>query len=113
VSAYDFEFRSRGAPKAYWYGGSVGCCRLNWRSVRRQYARHSALCNIFDFSQITLTLVYAAYVLGNLAALLFFGRMSDEVGRRKTILPAMAIAIESTLIFLFARNVHGFILPGF
>src|SRR5215470_10986439 len=49
----------------------------------------------FGFSQITLTLVYGAYVLGNLVALLFFGHISDEVGRRRTILPAMAIAISS------------------
>jgi MFS family permease len=59
----------------------------------------------FGFSQITLTLVYAAYVIGNLAALLFFGRMSDEVGRRRTILPAMAIAILSAFVFLFAKGV--------
>ena len=33
----------------------------------------------FGFSQVTLTLVYGAYVLGNLAALLFFGHLSDEI----------------------------------
>jgi MFS family permease len=58
----------------------------------------------FGFSQITLTLVYGAYVLGNLVALLFFGHVSDEIGRRRTILPAMAIAIASTLVFLFAES---------
>jgi MFS family permease len=59
----------------------------------------------FGFSQITLTLVYGAYVLGNLVALLFFGRISDEIGRRRTALPAMAIAVLSALVFLFAENV--------
>jgi MFS family permease len=59
----------------------------------------------FGFSQITLTLVYAAYVIGNLAALLFCGRVSDEVGRRNTILPAMAVAVASAIVFLFANNV--------
>jgi MFS family permease len=34
------------------------------------------------FSQITLTLIYAAYAIGNVAALLFFGRISDRAGRR-------------------------------
>jgi MFS family permease len=58
----------------------------------------------FGFSQITLTLVYGAYVLGNLVALLFFGHVSDEIGRRRTILPAMAIAIASALVFLFAES---------
>ena len=32
----------------------------------------------FGFGQITLTLIYAVYVLGNLVALLFFGRRSDQ-----------------------------------
>src|ERR1700722_19419999 len=36
----------------------------------------------FGFSGITLTLLYAVYVLGNLVALLFFGRLADQVGRR-------------------------------
>jgi MFS family permease len=58
----------------------------------------------FGFSQISLTLVYAAYVVGNLAALLLFGRLSDEIGRRRTAVSAMAIAIASAVVFLFARN---------
>jgi len=59
----------------------------------------------FGFSQITLTLIYAAYVLGNLAALLLFGRLSDEIGRRRTAMIAMAIAIVSAVVFLIARGV--------
>ncbi|RWD93363.1 MFS transporter [Mesorhizobium sp.] len=58
----------------------------------------------FGFSQITLTLVYAVYVIGNLAALLFFGRLSDVIGRRPTALAAMAVAVVSALFFLFAEN---------
>jgi MFS family permease len=58
----------------------------------------------FGFSQITLTLIYAVYVIGNLAALLFFGRISDEIGRRRTALSAMFVAIASALVFLFAQN---------
>jgi predicted MFS family arabinose efflux permease len=59
---------------------------------------------VFGFSDLTLTLIYAAYVLGNLAALLFLGRLSDEIGRRRTALPAIALAILSTALFLFARG---------
>ncbi|MEZ2330443.1 MFS transporter [Mesorhizobium sp. RCC_202] len=59
----------------------------------------------FGFSQITLTLVYAVYVVGNLAALLLFGRLSDAIGRRPAALAAMAVAIVSALFFLFAQNV--------
>jgi MFS family permease len=57
------------------------------------------------FSRITLTLIYAAYVVGNLAALLFFGGWSDRIGRRQTALPAITVAIISALVFLFGGNV--------
>jgi MFS family permease len=56
----------------------------------------------FGFSDITLTLIYAAYVVGNLGALLVFGRLSDQIGRRRAALPALAVALLSTLVFLFA-----------
>ena len=59
----------------------------------------------FGFSQVTLTLIYAAYVVGNLAALLFFGRVSDQAGRRPAALSAVAILIAAVLVFLFADGV--------
>jgi predicted MFS family arabinose efflux permease len=59
----------------------------------------------FGFSQITLTLIYAVYVVGNLTALLLFGGLSDQLGRRTTAVAAMVIAIISALIFLFAQNI--------
>ena len=45
----------------------------------------------FGFSQISLTLIYAVYVAGNLAALLWFGRLSDQIGRRQVALVAMGL----------------------
>jgi MFS family permease len=59
----------------------------------------------FGFSQITLTLIYAAYVVGNVGALLFFGRVSDRGGRRLTGLSAIAILIASALVFLFTGGI--------
>ena len=53
----------------------------------------------FGFSGITLTLIYAVYVLGNLVALLFFGRLADQVGRRSAILPAIGFGVASTVMF--------------
>lgn len=58
-----------------------------------------------DFSEITLTLIYAVYVVGNLTALMIFGRMSDQVGRRRTAVIAIGIAIVGALVFLFAHGV--------
>jgi predicted MFS family arabinose efflux permease len=58
----------------------------------------------FGFSNVVLTLVYAVYVLGNLVALLIFGRLSDQVGRRNTSLPAICCGVISTIAFLFAQS---------
>jgi MFS family permease len=58
----------------------------------------------FGFSEITLTLIYAVYVVGNLVALMFFGRLSDRVGRRRVTFPVIGVGLLSTLVFLFAQN---------
>lgn len=58
----------------------------------------------FGFSQVTLTLVYAVYVVGNLGGLLFLGRVSDVIGRRPAALAAMGVAVVSALFFLSAEN---------
>jgi len=58
----------------------------------------------FGFSELMLTLVYAAYVVGNLGALLFFGRLSDQAGRRPVGLAATGLAGLAGLFFLFASG---------
>ena len=58
----------------------------------------------FGFSALTLTLVYATYVVGNLVALLVFGRLSDQIGRRPVALAAIALGAVSTLLFVFATG---------
>jgi MFS family permease len=58
----------------------------------------------FGFSPVTLTLVYAVYVLGNLVALLLFGRLADQIGRRTTSLPAIGIGIASSIVFAAASS---------
>jgi MFS family permease len=58
----------------------------------------------FGFSTIALTLIYSTYVVGNLLALLFLGRISDELGRRRVILAAIGIAGASSGLFLFAAT---------
>src|SRR5271156_1208957 len=58
----------------------------------------------FGFSGVTLTLIYAVYVLGNLAALLFFGRLADQIGRRNATLPAIGVGIASAVAFALADS---------
>jgi MFS family permease len=70
----------------------------------------------FGFSELVLTLVYAAYVAGNLAALFLFGRLSDQIGRRRASLPALALGGLAMLVFLAAPSaawlVVGRVLSG-
>jgi MFS family permease len=58
----------------------------------------------FGFSPLTLTLVYAVYVVGNLLALLLFGRLSDQLGRRRVAFAGIGLACVSALLFLFAAG---------
>lgn len=58
----------------------------------------------FGFSGVTLTLIYATYVLGNVVALLVFGRLADQIGRRKASLPAIAVGVASALAFALATG---------
>jgi predicted MFS family arabinose efflux permease len=58
----------------------------------------------FGFSGVTLTLIYAAYVLGNLAALLLFGRLADQIGRRSATLPAIGVGLASAVVFAAASG---------
>src|SRR5207342_1549900 len=43
----------------------------------------------WHFSPLTLTLIFATYAFGVLAALLLAGRLSDQVGRRPVLIAAL------------------------
>ena len=58
----------------------------------------------WHFGPLTLTLVYATYAFGVLAALLLAGRVSDEVGRRPVLLVALAALALSSVIFMLAGS---------
>jgi MFS family permease len=59
----------------------------------------------WHFSTPVLTLIYAVYCFGVLAALLLAGRVSDEVGRRPVLALALAGLIVSAILFLLADSV--------
>jgi len=65
----------------------------------------------YRLNALQLTLIYAVYVVGNLTALLFFGRLSDQIGRRPTVLIGLALAALSTLVFLIAGS-SGWLFAG-
>ena len=58
---------------------------------------------LWGFSPLVLTLVYATYAFGVLAALLLAGRVSDDVGRRPVLLAALGALMGTTVLFMVRR----------
>ena len=56
----------------------------------------------FGFSLSTVTVIYAVYAAGVLAALLLFGRWSDVLGRRPVLIAGLVATILSDAVFLAA-----------
>lgn len=52
------------------------------------------------FGELVTTLVFAAYAVGVMAALLVFGRWSDELGRRPMVLGGLALSALAAGAFL-------------
>ncbi|MFF0011294.1 MFS transporter [Streptomyces sp. NPDC005374] len=68
------------------------------------------------FSTLMSTVIFAAYAVGVLTALVLFGRVSDVLGRRRILLPGLACAVLSGLVFLSADSlpllIAGRVLSG-
>ncbi len=56
----------------------------------------------FGFSELMITVVFAVYAAGVIAALLLVGRLSDQIGRRRMLLPALGASALSAGVFLLA-----------
>jgi predicted MFS family arabinose efflux permease len=60
---------------------------------------------LWGFSSVVLTLVYATYAFGVLASLLLAGRISDQWGRRPVLLLALGALVVTSVLFMFADSV--------
>ncbi|MEH6379277.1 MFS transporter, partial [Streptomyces sp. KLMMK] len=54
-----------------------------------------------------VALVFAAYAVGIVAALLLFGGLSDKIGRRATLVPALVVAAASSVVFIALPTLPG------
>jgi MFS family permease len=59
----------------------------------------------FGFSELMITVIFAVYAAGVIAALLLLGRLSDQIGRRYMLLPALGLSALSACVFLLADGV--------
>jgi MFS family permease len=62
------------------------------------------------FSAFVITLIYAAYAVGVVSSLILAGHVSDWHGRRRVLLPAIAITLVSAVVFLLWRDLPGLIV---
>src|SRR3954470_18435380 len=60
---------------------------------------------LWGFSSVVLTLVYATYAFGVLASLVLAGRISDQWGRRPVLLVALGSLLATSVLFMFASSV--------
>ena len=61
--------------------------------------------HLWHFSSVTLSLIFATYALGVLVALLWFGRLSDQIGRRRILLSGLIAATCGAILFVLAQNI--------
>ncbi|RSN54714.1 MFS transporter [Streptomyces sp. WAC 04229] len=61
------------------------------------------------FSKGTLTVVFAFYIVGLIGSLLVSGVVSDRLGRKPVLLPALGLALAACLIFATADSVAALI----
>ena len=65
----------------------------------------------WDFPAALLTLAFAVFAIGFLAAVLTFGSLSDHVGRRPVLIAALIIQLASNVTFLVAPDI-GWVIAG-
>src|SRR5262245_22117079 len=89
--------RSLGTGQALWLKGFIFVSFMAAASVPSPlYALYREL---WGFSALTLTVIFASYALALLAALLVFGALSDYRGRREVVLAALVLEIGALALF--------------
>lgn len=61
----------------------------------------------FGLGALTVTIIFATYAVGVLAALVGFGSASDRIGRRPSLLAGLGAAALSSAVFLVVAGMHG------
>jgi MFS family permease len=119
TSSEDFEavatvkvyIRETLSPNNIWLGRSVAFWTLAaiLAALLAAASAPSPLYVVYQarwgFSALTLTLVFAVYVLALLSALLCAGAVSDRIGRRPAILVALALQMVAMVAFILADSV--------
>jgi MFS family permease len=68
---------------------------------------------LWGFSAVTLTVIFAVYVVGLIGALLVLGALSDHVGRRPVLAAAVGLEMVALILFLTAGDVTVLLMARF
>ena len=97
-----FEFGTRGS--AVVVAAALGLAMMGTTLPTPLYP---AYATTFALAPVLTPVIFATYASGVIAALLYLGYLSDEVGRRRMMLPALAVSALSSAVFLLARGASG------
>ena len=62
------------------------------------------------FSTFLITVIFASYAVGVTLALFFAGHLSDWLGRKRMLIPALLLSLVSAALFLVWRDLPGLIV---
>jgi len=65
---------------------------------------YSEYQQLFGFSSIVLTLIFAVYAFVLIPSLWFFGQLSDRIGRKKILFAGTLITISGSVVFALAQG---------
>lgn len=86
----------------YWLvAGTIGVALLGSATPTPLYGIYREQ---WGFSPFVLTAIFAVYALSVLVTLIGFGRISDDIGRRPTLLGAIAMMLVGTALFVWAQS---------
>lgn len=85
------------APVAFWVVGTAYALVMAFSTVPAPL--YPTYTEVEGFGPVAITVIFAVYVLGVLAALLLLAHRSDVVGRRRFAVAALALAVASAALF--------------
>ena len=94
--------------RAFWVVAAAFCVSIAFSAVP------TPLYVIYQqrdhFSTLMITVVYAVYAVGVIVSLFLGGHISDWVGRRRMLVPALAVNVLSAVLFLAFPSLAGLIV---